>query len=89
VGAEPITVTFTKEAYRFDAARLRAGMAEIARTFGAECVLVEESSKRLRVKFTFEVTGTPEQLEDFRAAIGPGGGTGSSGEPWWSILLGG
>jgi hypothetical protein len=88
VSTAPATFTFTKQAYKFDAARLRAGVEQIARTFGAECAVVEESKKRLSVEFKFAVTGTPEQLENFRAAIAPGRGTSSSGEPFWEMLFG-
>jgi hypothetical protein len=88
VSADVTTVTFTREAYRFDAARLRAGMEEIAERFGAQCVVVEESTKRLSVKFTFAVTGTREQLQNFAAAVKPGKGAGASGEPLWEVLLG-
>lgn len=83
------TATFTKVAYRFDAARLRAGMAEIAERFGARCVVVEESRKRMSVTFTFAVTGTREQLENFAAAVKLGKGTSASGDPLWEMLLGG
>jgi hypothetical protein len=83
------TVTFTKDVYRFDAANLRTGMEQIAQTFGAHCVVVEESRTRLRVKFTFAVTGTKEQLGNFPAAVKPGKGTAASGDPLWEMLLGG
>jgi hypothetical protein len=89
MSSELRTVTFTKEAYRFDAANLRTGMEEIARRFGARCVVVEEVKKRLSVKFTFAVTGSTEQLKDFAAAVKPGKGTSASGEPLWEWLLGG
>jgi hypothetical protein len=41
------------------------------------------------VKFTFAVTGTTEQLENFAAAVKPGKGTSASGDPLWETLLGG
>jgi hypothetical protein len=83
------TVTFTKRAYRFDAANLRRGIEDMARRFGAQCVLLEESKSRLSVEFKFAVTGTTEQLQDFAAAIKPGKGTSGSGDPLWEQLLGG
>jgi hypothetical protein len=89
VASELKTVTFTKEAYRFDAASLRSGLVQVAETFGAHCVVLEESKKRLTVEFTFAVTGTEEQLANFAAAVKPGGGPGSTGEPLWEMLLGG
>jgi hypothetical protein len=85
--ADVRTVTFTKDVYRFDAARLRSGLPDIARRFGARCVVVEESRKRLSVKITFAVTGTTEQLDAFAAAVMPDKFTGNSGEPLWAILF--
>jgi hypothetical protein len=82
------TVTFTKDVYRFDAARLRSGLPDIARRFGASCVVVEESRKPLSVKITFAVTGTTEQLDAFAAAVMPDKFTGNSDEPLWAMLLG-
>jgi hypothetical protein len=87
--AEVTTVTLTKDVYRFDAENLRNGLRDIADRFGARCVVVSETKKRLSVTITFAVTGTTEQLANFAAAVKPGKGTTASGDPFWEMLLGG
>jgi hypothetical protein len=89
-GMELTTVTFTKDVYRFDAAGLRKGIVEIARSFDVDCVVVEETKKWLSVKLTFSATGTQQDLEDFAAAVSPRGGTGGSGTTsFFDSLFGG
>jgi hypothetical protein len=71
VSGPPVTHTFKKRAYWFDAPGLRDAIEQDARALDVQLSVLSETRKLLTVTMEFSATGSAEAIDDFREAIRP------------------
>jgi hypothetical protein len=71
VSALPVTYTFKKRAYWFDARGLDGAIEQAAREKGVQLSLLSRTRKRLTVTMEFTATGSADAIDDFREAVRP------------------